>query len=127
MVSGGVGRCELGEVALPWAPDGPARVGLRPTALRLAVDGVAGEVLHRVHRRDHVRLEVRLTGEAVVDKVADQRTTDTVTHERTVDAVAGVRVVDAVAGVADAPEVGTTVHLILDPDGVALLPATGSH
>jgi thiamine transport system ATP-binding protein len=95
-VSGGVARCELGAVALPWAPDGVARLGLRPTALHPAEDGVAGEVLHRVHRRDHARLQVRLADE---------------------------RVVDAVAGVAEAPEVGATVRLAMDADGVALLPA----
>ncbi|HEX2134182.1 MAG TPA: ABC transporter ATP-binding protein [Actinophytocola sp.] len=94
-VTGGVARCELGAVALPWADDGQVRLGLRPTALRPAGDGVAGEVVHRVHRRDHVRLQVR---------------------------VAGDRLVDAVAGVADAPAVGASVRLALDEDGVALLP-----
>jgi len=39
----------------------PARVGLRSTALRVTPDGpLEAEVLERVHRRDHVRLLVRL-------------------------------------------------------------------
>jgi thiamine transport system ATP-binding protein len=56
---------------------------------------VKGDVVHRVHRRDHVRLRVRL---------ADG-------HE-----------VDAVAGVLD---VADTVTLALDPDGVALVSRRG--
>jgi len=94
-VTGGVARCELGEVALPWADDGRVRLGLRPTALRPAEAGVGGEVVHRVHRRDHVRLRVRV----------------------------GERVVDAVAGMGDVPSVGASVRLAMDEDGVALLPA----
>jgi thiamine transport system ATP-binding protein len=90
-VHNGVASCELGDVALPWAPPGEAVLGLRPTALRPAGSGVKGEVLARVHRRDHVRLRVRLeTG----------------------------REVDAVAGVLDTDD---TVTLALDPDGVALV------
>ncbi|MCT2587479.1 ABC transporter ATP-binding protein [Actinophytocola gossypii] len=94
-VAGGVARCALGEVRLPWAADGRARLGLRPTALRPADEGVPGEVVHRVHRRDHVRLRVRVDG----------------------------RLVDAVAGMGDAPPVGAEVRLAMDEDGVALLPA----
>lgn len=88
--------CALGSVPLPWAPDGQQRLGLRPNALRVSEGGVTGEVLARVHRRDHVRLLVRLdTG-----------------HDAPVDAVAGI---------ADPPEIGARVHLSLDPDGLAVL------
>jgi thiamine transport system ATP-binding protein len=93
-VHSGVARCELGTVPLPWAPSGEAVLGLRPTALRpsgSAGTGVKGEVLQRVHRRDHVRLRVRLSSG---------------------------REVDAVAGVLDTDD---TVTLALDPDGVALV------
>jgi thiamine transport system ATP-binding protein len=104
-VRSGVARCELGVVALPWAGDGDAVLGLRPSALRASAlrssvlrssdAGVKGEVLQRVHRRDHVRLRVRLsTG----------------------------REVDAVAGVLDTDD---TVTLTLDPDGVALIDRSG--
>jgi thiamine transport system ATP-binding protein len=95
-VLAGVASCELGSVALPWAPDGQVSLGLRPTALRPAPAGQTGEVVQRVHRRDHVRLRVRLsTG----------------------------RVVDAVAGVLDANQ--PTVTLALDRDGVALISRPG--
>jgi thiamine transport system ATP-binding protein len=92
-VEDGVVTCELGSVELPWAPPGDALLGLRPSALRATVGptGVKGEVLQRVHRRDHVRLRVRLDGG---------------------------REVDAVAGMLDADD---TVTLALDPDGVALI------
>ncbi|HWM01506.1 MAG TPA: ABC transporter ATP-binding protein [Actinophytocola sp.] len=95
-VRAGVASCELGSVALPWAPDGPSLLGLRPTALRPARTGQTGEVVQRVHRRDHVRLRVRLKSG---------------------------RVVDAVAGVLDANE--PTVTLALDRDGVALISRPG--
>jgi thiamine transport system ATP-binding protein len=90
-VHGGVATCELGTVELPWASPGEAVLGLRPSALRPSATGVKGEVLQRVHRRDHVRLRVRLTTG---------------------------REVDAVAGVLDTDD---TVTLALDPDGVALV------
>jgi thiamine transport system ATP-binding protein len=90
-VHSGVASCELGSVSLPWAPAGDAVLGLRPSALRPSDTGIRGEVLARVHRRDHVRLRVRLDSG----------------HE-----------VDAMAGVADTDD---TVRLALDPDGVALL------
>jgi thiamine transport system ATP-binding protein len=86
----------LGAVTLPWAPDGTVRIGLRPNALRVSDTGVGGEVLARVHRRDQVRLRVRL------------------------DAGHGAQV-DAVAGIADPPEVGARVRLAPDPDGLAVL------
>ncbi len=94
-IHGGVATCALGVVELPWAPDGQAVLGLRPTALRPADSGVKGEVVQRVHRRDHVRLRVRLEDG---------------------------REVDAVAGVLDVSE---TVSLALDQDGVALVSRRG--
>jgi thiamine transport system ATP-binding protein len=90
----GVVTCELGAVPLAWAPDGEVTLGLRPTALRTAQDGpVTGKLIGSVHRRDHVRLQVRLDG-------SDQ-------------------VVDAVAGIAETP--GDRVQLALDEDGLAVL------
>lgn len=93
VVQDGVVTCELGSVPLLWAPEGDVVVGLRPTALRLAESGISGKLIRSVHRRDHVRLQVRLDG------------TD--------------RLVDAVAGIAETP--GDRVHLKLDPDGLAVL------
>jgi thiamine transport system ATP-binding protein len=82
-------------VALPWASsDGPARIGLRPNALVADPAGtLEGEVSGRVHRRDHVRLLVKIE------------------HLE----------VDAVASIATAPEPGQSVRLRLDPDGLAVL------
>ncbi|MFL6124636.1 ABC transporter ATP-binding protein [Actinophytocola sp.] len=93
VVADGVATCDLGSVALPWAPEGPVTLGLRPTALRLAADGISGKLIRSVHRRDHVRLQVRLDD-------TDQ-------------------LVDAVAGIAETP--GDRVHLTLDPDGLAVV------
>lgn len=96
-VRAGVARCAIGEVGLPWAPDGQTRLGLRPAALRVDRLGTAtGEVVATVHRRDHVLLTVRL---ADLD---------------------GARV-GAFAGIADPPEVGQPVRLRLDADGVAVV------
>jgi thiamine transport system ATP-binding protein len=93
-VRDGVASFELGSVELPWAPDGDVRIGLRPNALVASSAGtVEGEVSERVHRRDHVRLLVK------------------VAH----------REVDAVAGIATAPEPGQRVTLRIDPDGLAVL------
>src|SRR5699024_1251799 len=92
--SKGAVTCELGTVTLPWAPDGDLTLGLRPTALRLSDNGISGKLIRSVHRRDHVRLQVRLDA-------SDQ-------------------VVDAVAGIAETP--GDRVHLTLDSDGLAVLP-----
>jgi thiamine transport system ATP-binding protein len=92
-VAGGTVTCELGSAALPWAPEGEVTLALRPSALRLAGHGVGGKLLRSVHRRDHVRLQVRLDGSD--------------------------RVVDAVAAIAETP--GDRVHLALDPDGLAVL------
>ncbi|NIH87283.1 ABC transporter ATP-binding protein [Amycolatopsis granulosa] len=89
----GVVRCAFGEVAVPDAADGPVRLGLRPNGLRLAADGVAGAVLSKVHRRDHVRLSVRT----------------------------GAGTVDAVAAVSADVNPGDEVRLAPDADGVALL------
>ena len=94
-VHSGVATCELGSVDLPWAPPGEAVLGLRPSALHPAATGVKGEVVQRVHRRDHVRLRVRLESG---------------------------RSVDAVAGVLDTSD---RVSLALDPDGVALISRPG--
>jgi thiamine transport system ATP-binding protein len=91
-VRDGVVTSELGSASLPWAPEGPVTLGLRPTALRLAETGIPGKLIRSVHRRDHVRLQVRLDGDQVVD---------------------------AVAGIAETP--GDRVHLQLDPDGLAVL------
>ncbi|HVK21238.1 MAG TPA: ABC transporter ATP-binding protein [Actinokineospora sp.] len=96
-VSAGVLTCEFGATALPWAPDGSARVGLRPSALRVGEGPTEGAVTARVHRRDHVRLVVETP----------------------------TRTVDAVAGIADAPDVGDPVRLVLDPDGIAVLSRRG--
>ncbi|WP_158888686.1 ABC transporter ATP-binding protein [Amycolatopsis anabasis] len=93
--SGGRVRSALGEVEVPGAADGPVRLGLRPTGLRVADAGVGGEVVGRVHRRDHARLVVRPDG-----------------YESTVDAVAP-------AGADIHP--GDLVTLALDPDGIALI------
>ena len=93
VVADGVVTCELGSVPLPWAPAGEVTLGLRPTALRLAGTGVPGKLIRSVHLRDHVRLQVRLDDDQVVD---------------------------AVAGIAETP--GDRVHLTLDPDGLAVLP-----
>jgi thiamine transport system ATP-binding protein len=92
-VADGVATCELGPVPLPWAPAGPVTLGLRPTALRLADHGISGKLIRSVHRRDHLRLQVRL----------DE----------------GDRLVDAVAGIGQTPD--DRVHLALDPDGLAVL------
>lgn len=91
--SKGTVTCELGTVTLPWAPDGELTLGLRPTALRLSDNGISGKLIRSVHRRDHVRLQVRLDA-------SDQ-------------------LVDAVAGIAETP--GDRVHVVLDPDGLAVL------
>jgi thiamine transport system ATP-binding protein len=96
IVHSGLVDSVLGSAPLPWASDGPVRLGLRPNALRVSEDGVSGEVLARVHRRDHIRLQVRL------DTGPDAP-------------------VDAVAGIADPPKVGARVRLALDPNGLAVL------
>jgi thiamine transport system ATP-binding protein len=86
----------LGDVDLPGAVDGAVRLGLRANALRAdPTGGVHGEVLQRLHRRDHARLLVQL---------------DVITAP-----------VEAVGPVAGAPEPGDQVRLTLDPDGIAVL------
>ncbi|MFF0145376.1 thiamine transport system ATP-binding protein [Amycolatopsis sulphurea] len=89
----GVVGTELGAVAVPDAPDGPVRLGLRPHGLRVAAEGLPGEVTAAVHRRDHVRLVVRLA-ESTVDAVAP--------------AAADLRA-------------GDPVRLTLDPDGITVV------
>ncbi|WP_216209468.1 ABC transporter ATP-binding protein [Amycolatopsis aidingensis] len=91
----GVAHSALGEVRFAGVPDGPVRLGLRPNALRAAETGVAGEVLSWVHRRDHLRLSVRVEGRLTP--------------------------VDAVAPVAADLRAGDRVRLALDPDGIAVL------
>jgi thiamine transport system ATP-binding protein len=87
----------LGQIRLPDA-DGTVMLGLRANALRTDPAGmVRGEVLQRLHRRDHARLLVRLSGDGVPSDP-----------------------VEAVAPVAGAPAPGDEVRLVLDPDGVAL-------
>jgi thiamine transport system ATP-binding protein len=93
VAAGGVVHTALGDVAVPDVDDGAVRLGLRPHALRVAAEGVPGEVVAAVHRREHVRLVVRLA-------------------ESTVDAVA--------PAAADF-RAGDRVRLELDPDGVALV------
>ncbi len=100
VVDNGLLTCEFGTAALSWAEEGKVRLGLRPSALRIAQGtGVltGGTVTARVHLRDHVRL--------VVDT--------------------GTKTVDAVADVADAPDIGATVALALDPAGLAVLTRRG--
>ncbi|MBB4688506.1 ABC transporter ATP-binding protein [Amycolatopsis jiangsuensis] len=94
--SGGVVRTELGQFELAAAPDGPVRLGLRPHGLRVASDGVPGEVTAALHRRDHVRLLVRL-------------------------ATPAVETVDAVAPASSDLRAGDPVRLAPDPDGIALV------
>jgi thiamine transport system ATP-binding protein len=94
-VHDGTATCELGSIPLPWAPPGEVLLGLRPTALRPAGTGVRGEVVQRVHRRDHVRIRVRLASGLVVDAVTAVLDTD------------------------------DTVTLALDPDGLAVINCPG--
>ncbi|MEU5691557.1 ABC transporter ATP-binding protein [Actinosynnema sp. NPDC020468] len=76
-----------------------SRVGLRATALRVDPTGPhEAEVLERVHRRDHVRLLVRLAGEGVAGEEFE-----------------------AVAPVAGPPGPGDRVRLAVDQDGVAVI------
>ncbi|WP_326957921.1 ABC transporter ATP-binding protein [Amycolatopsis sp. NBC_01286] len=93
VATGGVVRTPLGDVPAPDVDDGPVRLGLRPHALRVAGSGVPGEVVAAVHRREHVRLVVRLAESTV----------------------------DAVAPAATDFRAGDEVRLELDPDGVALV------
>ncbi|MEV4318692.1 ABC transporter ATP-binding protein [Actinocrispum sp. NPDC049592] len=94
VITNHIAEFDLGRVELPWAQDGPARIGLRPNALVADPEGaLEGEVSGKVHRRDHVRLLVKIE------------------H----------REVDAVATMATAPEPGQKVRLRLDSDGLAVL------
>ncbi|WP_116047267.1 ABC transporter ATP-binding protein [Amycolatopsis palatopharyngis] len=99
-VSGGIARSALGEVPLAGHPDGPVRLGLRPSGVRVRDTGVPAEVLSSVHRRDHARLRVRPLNVSGMD---------------TVDTL------DAIAPVAADLRGGDHVRLALDPDGVAVL------
>ncbi|MDQ7806143.1 ABC transporter ATP-binding protein [Amycolatopsis sp. A133] len=93
VAAGGHVRTDLGELALPDVGDGPVRLGLRPHALKVSAEGVPGEVVAAVHRREHVRLVVNLAESTV----------------------------DAVARAASDLRAGDAVHLTLDPDGVAVV------
>ena len=88
----GVVKTDLGPVELA-VPDGPARLGLHASAVRVGDGPVRGTVTARVHRRDHVRLTVAV----------------------------GDRTVAAVAPTLGAPEPGDEVGLALDADGIAVL------
>lgn len=94
-ISHGIAHSALGQVRLPWAPDGDRVLGLRPNALRVAEEGVGGQVLTRVHRREGTRLSVRPD--------------------------AGPSELDAVAAMATDIRPGERVHLALDPDGIAVV------
>ncbi|CCH28162.1 ABC transporter ATP-binding protein [Actinosynnema sp. NPDC047251] len=88
----------------------PARVGLRATALHVSSDGpLEAEVVERAHRRDHVRLLVRLTTEPAGTG-----------GESGAGGLLGEEF-EAVAAIADPPEVGARVRLSIDPDGVAVI------
>jgi len=89
----GVVTCPLGRVSVEGVVDGEVRLGLRPNALKLSAEGVAGEVKGVVHRREHVRLVVET----------------------------GTSTVDAVAPVTADVRPGDHVRLTLDSDGVALI------
>ncbi|MFD8494457.1 ABC transporter ATP-binding protein [Amycolatopsis sp. NPDC059657] len=89
----GVVRCAFGETTMPGVHDGELALGLRPNALRLADQGIHGDVTAVVHRREHVRLVV----------------------------VIGESTVDAVAPVTADVKVGDRVSLALDPDGIAVI------
>jgi thiamine transport system ATP-binding protein len=92
--SGGVVRSPLGAVVVDEVADGAVRLGLRPNALRLVDEGIAGTVTGVVHRREHVRLVVRLDDSSTVD---------------------------AVAPVTADVNIGDRVHLVLDADGIAVI------
>lgn len=96
--------CALGEVSLPWCGTGDVLIGLRPNAVRAEEldraseaappsGSLRGEVLARVHRRDHVRLVVKPDGD--LSEVA------------------------AVAAMTSRAVPGDRVALTLDADGIA--------
>ncbi|GAA1215055.1 ABC transporter ATP-binding protein [Prauserella alba] len=97
-VTDGRMSCAFGSADVPWALTGPATVGLRPHALRVASTGVPGEVVSRARRRDHTRVTVDVS-----------------------ETVPDVSTVDAVATMADAARPGDEVRLTLDPGGVAIV------
>ncbi|WP_432847465.1 ABC transporter ATP-binding protein [Amycolatopsis sp. CA-161197] len=104
VAAGGVVHTGLGDVALPELEDGPVRLGLRPHALRVAETGVAGEVTAAVHRREHLRLVVRLSEKDYSENGPSEKDT-----------------VDAVAPVTADLRAGDPVRLELDPDGIAVV------
>ncbi|WP_033293788.1 ABC transporter ATP-binding protein [Amycolatopsis jejuensis] len=89
----GVVQTELGTVEIPGLDDGAVRLGLRPHGLRVADEGVPGEVKAAVHRREHLRLVVRCgayTVDAVAPVTADLRAGDPVRLRLDADGVARV-------------------------------------
>ena len=97
-VRDGVARLLGVAVPLPGEPDGPVRLGLRDGALHTDPAGaLSGVVRARVHRREHVRLLVALSG------VAEP--------------------VPALAPTLAAPQPGDEVSLAVDPAAIAILPA----
>ncbi|MBV9845932.1 MAG: ABC transporter ATP-binding protein [Kutzneria sp.] len=99
-VDSGMASSALGDVAIADAVDGEVLLGLRANALRLDPNGsVTGEVVQRLHRRDHARLLVRIDGQPAL--------------------------VEAISPVAGAPGPGDWIRLALDPNGVALVGPRG--
>ncbi|SES44528.1 ABC transporter ATP-binding protein [Actinokineospora terrae] len=76
-------------------PNGPVRLGLRPTALNAAPGPTTGTITTTVHRRDHIRLTVQ-TPTLLVDAIASIATTPT-------------------------PTPHTQTPLSLNPDGLAII------
>jgi thiamine transport system ATP-binding protein len=92
-----VARSEWGLLPVPeGTPAGPARLALRPDALRVVPNGsMCGVVETRTFRRDHYLVRVVLsTGSPVEVMVAPD----------------------------DLPDVGATIRLGVDPDGIVVLP-----
>ncbi|AOS61707.1 ABC transporter ATP-binding protein [Actinoalloteichus hymeniacidonis] len=110
-VQDGIASCALGSVRLAEAAvpqDGSVLLGLRSTALTAdPVGELAGTVIQRVHRRDHVRLLVEPRDPAISAAVRTAKGADAI--------------VEAVAPVADAPAPGEPVRLSLAAEGIAIV------
>ncbi|GLW92719.1 ABC transporter ATP-binding protein [Actinokineospora globicatena] len=78
------------------APDGPVRLGLRPTALHAGPGPTPATILTAVHRRDHIRLTVTTSAGQV----------------------------DAITSITTPPTPGTPTTLSLAPDGLAIITPT---
>jgi thiamine transport system ATP-binding protein len=87
-----------GELPVPQGtPAGPARLALRPDALRVDARGaLCGTVETRTFRRDHFLLRVSLGSGGTAEVTAAPE---------------------------DLPDIGATVRLAVDPDGLVVLPA----